>query len=168
MEQKPCVFCGIVSKQILSNIVYEDDVSIAFLDVAPRSKGMTIVVPKQHYKEFDENFELSQKILQSALIVAEMVKQALQPKSISLSIIPSEAVPHFHARIYPVYENEMPLVENQPIQVSEEDLKIIAEKIKAVRVVVKKEEKVEEPKIPEEKTRSPEEIFWIKRSMDLA
>lgn len=166
MEQK-CVFCAIVSKQVPAKVVYEDDNSTAVLDIAPRSTGMTLVVPKQHLRDFDENFELSTKVFSSALIVAEMVKQALQPKAVSISIMPSE-MQHFHIRIYPMYENEIPLIENQPKKVSEEELNAVAEKIKSIKINLKKEvkeEKVEEK--PKEKERSKEDIYWIKRAMQL-
>lgn len=43
-----CVFCKIVSRKIPSQIVYEDDNYIAFLDKAPFSEGHTLVCPKAH------------------------------------------------------------------------------------------------------------------------
>jgi len=166
-----CIFCGIANKSIASKIVYEDDFSIAFLDRYPRSRGMAIVVPKHHYKDFDENFELSFKVFESAITVAEMLKQSLEPRSISISIIESPEVPHFHIRVYPVYEDQIPLVENRPIPINEMELESIAEKIRGVKVEIRKTEEVkekpkEEPK-KEEKPRSKEEIYRLKRSMEI-
>ena len=43
-----CIFCGIVGRKAPSNIVYEDDKYIAFLDAFPFSRGHTLVCPKQH------------------------------------------------------------------------------------------------------------------------
>lgn len=164
-----CIFCGIASKSIASKIVYEDDFSIAFLDRYPRSKGMTIVIPKQHFKDFDENFELSFKIFESAITVAEMLKQALEPKSISMSIIESAEVPHFHIRVYPVYEDQIPLVENRSVPTNDIELEEVAEKIRGVKVEIRKTEEIkEEPKeVKEEKPRTKEEIYWLKRSMEI-
>lgn len=161
MVEQKCLFCAIVNKQISAKVVYEDDNSLAVLDIAPRSKGMTLVIPKKHYKDFSENLELSTKIFSSALIVAEMVRQALQPKDIEISILPSE-VQHFHVRVYPVYEDEIPLVETTPKQMTEKELDEIAEKIKAV--ITRKEVKEEKP---EEPKRSEEDIFWIRREIEL-
>ncbi len=165
MEQK-CVFCAIASKQIPAKIVYEDDNTVSVLDINPRSTGMTLVIPKQHLKDFDENFELSTKVFSSALIVAEMVKQSLQPKAVSISIMPSE-MQHFHIRIYPMYENEMPLIENQPKKVGEQELNDVAEKIKSIKISLKKEVKEEVVEKPKEKERRKEDIYWIKRAMQL-
>jgi len=168
--QKPCVFCGIASKAIPSKIVYEDDFSIAFLDINPRSRGMTIVAPKQHYKEFNENFELTFKVFESAIIVAEMLKQALEPKSVSMSIIESPEVPHFHIRLYPVYEDQIPLVENKSIPTNDIELENIAERIRGVKIEIRKREepeKVVKKEEIKEKPRSKEEINWLKRSMQI-
>lgn len=163
MEQK-CLFCGIVNKQIPAKIIHEDENSISILDINPRSKGMTLVIPKKHYKDFSEDFELSTKTFNSALIVAETIRQALQPKDIEISILPSE-IQHFHIRVYPVYEDEIPLVETQPKQITEKELDEIAEKIKAVRTIEKEEVKEEEK--PEEPKRSEEDTYWIRRETEL-
>jgi diadenosine tetraphosphate (Ap4A) HIT family hydrolase len=104
------------------------------------------------------------KVLQSALIVAEMIKQSLQPKSINFSLIPSESVPHLHVRVYPVYEDQIPLIENRPQQTTEQELNEIAEKIRAARIETKKEVKEEEKPIEH----TEEEAYWIRREIDLA
>ncbi len=161
-----CIFCEIVKGNVKSKIVHEDEISLAFLDINPRSKGMTIVIPKQHYEKFDENFEVCARVFLSALIVGEKIKQALNPKEIIFSIIPSEIVKHFHIRIYPVFD-EIPLKEAKPLIVSEEELESIAEKIRSIRIELKeeKEEKIEEKK--EERERSEEEVYWIKRDFEI-
>ena len=43
-----CVFCRIVQGKEPGNVVFEDDRYIAFLDIAPFSKGHTLVCPKKH------------------------------------------------------------------------------------------------------------------------
>ena len=43
-----CLFCKIVSQEIKAEIIYEDEFSLAFLDVHPRSSGHTVVIPKKH------------------------------------------------------------------------------------------------------------------------
>lgn len=47
-----CVFCKITKKEIPAEIIYEDDKVIAFLDVNPVCLGHTLVLPKEHYKDF--------------------------------------------------------------------------------------------------------------------
>lgn len=43
-----CVFCKIVSGRLPSNVVYQDEKYIAFLDIAPFSLGHTLICPKKH------------------------------------------------------------------------------------------------------------------------
>ena len=165
-----CVFCDIVNKKTKAFVVYEDLNSIAFLDIMPRSTGMTLVVPKQHYMEFDENLESSTSTFQAAQIVAKKIKKALNPITIDFSIIPSKEVPHFHIRVYPVYENEIPLVENQSKQATEQELNDVAGKIASVHVELPKKDtnlpEVKEQQ-PAETGRSKEDVYWIKRESEV-
>ena len=137
-------------------IIYEDNFSVAFLDIKPRSKGMTLVVPKKHYKEINEEIDSSINCFKASLIVSEKIKKALNPKFIALSILPSE-IEHFHIRLYPVFE-QIPLFEGNPIPMDKKELEEIAKIIKNVKLIEEeKEEKVEEKK------RSEEEVEWIRR-----
>ncbi len=43
-----CLFCRIVAGEIPSRRVYEDDLAIAFLDIAPWQLGHTLVIPRRH------------------------------------------------------------------------------------------------------------------------
>ena len=168
MEQK-CIFCAIAAKQIPAKIVYEDEHSVSILDIAPRSTGMTLVIPREHLKSFDQNLIVSKQIYSSALKVSKMIRKALNPKDISMSIIPSE-LQHFHIRIYPVFENEVPLIENQPRKASEEELNSISERIRAVKIVedIKHENKdVEKKEKPKTKKDDDKDVSWIKRAIQL-
>jgi len=49
-----CVFCKIARKEIKSKIVYEDDVVIAFEDVAPQAPVHTLLIPKEHKTSINE------------------------------------------------------------------------------------------------------------------
>ena len=46
-----CIFCKIASGQIPSAKIYEDEVVVAFLDIAPISDGHTLVMPRQHFEK---------------------------------------------------------------------------------------------------------------------
>ena len=41
-----CVFCKIVKGELPTNLVYEDDVVMAILDISQATKGHTLVIPK--------------------------------------------------------------------------------------------------------------------------
>jgi len=169
-----CIFCKIARKEIPALIVQEDEDSVAFLDINPRSKGMCIVIPKQHFETFEQNREVSSKLFDKALIVAEKIQKALNPITVFISVIQAQ-VPHFNIRVYPVYKDQIPLIENKPIETTEEELTDTARRILSipvewkgrehVKIIEKRVEKKEEK--PKEQ-RSKEDIDYIKRSMDMA
>jgi diadenosine tetraphosphate (Ap4A) HIT family hydrolase len=43
-----CVFCRIVAGTAPASVVYEDEASVAFLDIRPMTPGHLLVVPRQH------------------------------------------------------------------------------------------------------------------------
>lgn len=45
-----CIFCKIVSGEIPSKKIYEDEYTYAFLDIAKDIDGHTLVIPKKHCK----------------------------------------------------------------------------------------------------------------------
>ena len=49
-----CIFCKIVSKEIPTKILYEDDDTISFLDAFPIAKGHTLVIPKAHFPQIQD------------------------------------------------------------------------------------------------------------------
>jgi histidine triad (HIT) family protein len=168
-----CIFCKIVNREVPSQIVYEDIDCVCVLDINPRSKGMCVVIPKQHLSSFNENLELSSKLFDKALIVAEKIKKSLNPLTVFFSVMPAQ-VPHFHIRVYPVYKDQVPLFENKPIEIEEEELETLAHKIRNATVdwkgreTVKIEEKPKEEKKEEPKNkRSAEDVYWMKRHMQI-
>lgn len=54
MSETDCIFCMIVKKKIPSKILFEDEKTLAFLDIYPIFKGHTIVIPKKHYKNLED------------------------------------------------------------------------------------------------------------------
>ena len=51
-SQNQCIFCSIISKQVPSYIVYEDDKVIGILDINPVTKGHILLMPKEHIPIF--------------------------------------------------------------------------------------------------------------------
>ena len=99
MNEKDCIFCKIVRKELPSNIVYENADFVAFLSIQPESPGHTLVIPKKHYRwvwdvpNVGEYFEVTRKI-------ALAQKKAFNQEFI-LSRIVGEEVPHAHIWVFP-------------------------------------------------------------------
>lgn len=49
-----CIFCRIINKEIPANIVYEDDIILAFHDLDPQAPVHVLIVPKTHIESLDE------------------------------------------------------------------------------------------------------------------
>jgi len=105
-----CIFCKIANKEIPAKIVYEDENTLAFLDINPRSKGHTLVIPKEHYETFDELSEdIAINLTKTIKKVVDILK-SLNPDGYNIlnnnKPIAGQEVPHVHFHIIPRYNNE--------------------------------------------------------------
>lgn len=55
MSTDDCLFCKLISGEIPSKKVYEDDVCYAFDDIEPEAPVHTLIVPKKHYDNLQDN-----------------------------------------------------------------------------------------------------------------
>lgn len=129
-----CIFCKIVAKEIPASVVYEDEKSIAFLDVHPYNQGHTLVVPKKHSKNFLETSDID---LANLSIVAKKVGNAIEKSTsaegIQIRINTHEAggqdVFHTHIHIIPKFFNDSE--KSHPVSYSGNEKEEMAEKIRA-------------------------------------
>ncbi|MHA1781843.1 MAG: HIT family protein, partial [Promethearchaeota archaeon] len=77
MVESECIFCGIIKKRIPSKIIYEDEFSMAFLDIFPISRGHTIIVPKKHYANLEE---IPDNELGNLIVVVKKIANILRKK----------------------------------------------------------------------------------------
>ncbi|MBI4894521.1 MAG: HIT domain-containing protein [Candidatus Aenigmarchaeota archaeon] len=156
-QPRPCIFCAIAEGKIPAKKVYENSDTVAFLDINPRSRGMSVVIPKKHYANMNDEPLTSSNVFQVSQNVVKMIKDSLSPDTVYLSVMPSQEVPHFHVKLYPVYGDERPLSESQAVKASDQDLEAISNSIKSATVNLfsapKGEEKSREPEISEEDAR---------------
>ncbi|MDO8589767.1 MAG: HIT domain-containing protein [bacterium] len=99
MADTNCVFCKIVSGEIPSHKVYEDENFLAFLDINPQSPGHTQVVTKKHHRwvwdvpNAGEYFEVVKKIA--------LAQQKAFGTDFILSKIIGDEVEHAHIWVFP-------------------------------------------------------------------
>ncbi len=95
------IFTKIITGEIPSYKVAEDDNFIAFLDINPNAKGHTLVVPK---KEENKIFDLSKEdysaLMDFSFRVAKALEKSVICKRIGMSVIGLE-VPHVHVHLVP-------------------------------------------------------------------
>ncbi len=106
-----CIFCKIASKEIDSFTIYENDDFLAFLDVAPKSEGHTVVIPKKHFNTIDEldNNNL-EKIGPAIKYVVDLLKKSINPDGFTIGInhgkVAGQAVNHLHIHIIPRFDGD--------------------------------------------------------------
>jgi len=96
------VFSKIISGELPSYIVAQDENHLAFLDINPNVEGHTLVVPK---KEQDKLFDLDKdaylKLMNFSYRVAIALEKTVACKRIGMSVIWLE-VPHVHIHLIPI------------------------------------------------------------------
>ena len=102
-----CIFCQIVSRRSPSNIVYEDERYIAFLDIFPISRGHTLVCPKEHgetiwdmkEKDIAELFQVASKVSKAAVAAMEADGFRFVQNNGEAA---NQVVAHVHVHVIPV------------------------------------------------------------------
>jgi histidine triad (HIT) family protein len=99
-----CKFCQIASGSLASYIVFEDDLSLAFLDARPLFLGHVLLIPKEHIETLAD---LPEKIVgpffRNAQILSRAVEQAMDAEGsfVAINNRVSQSVPHLHVHIVP-------------------------------------------------------------------
>jgi histidine triad (HIT) family protein len=94
-----CIFCQIIKGEIPSYKIYEDAEFIAILDIFPKTKGHTLVIPKKHvpwvwdYPDLGKYFEVVGKI-------ARHLRQ-VSGEEVVRSLVYGVEVPHAHIHLFP-------------------------------------------------------------------
>ena len=100
-----CIFCKIISWEIPSTKIREDDTFFAILDVFPNTKWMTLVMPKTHYDsdlfEINDN-EFYAQYLSAVQKVVNILKKWLKVNRIAM-VMEGTWVNHLHAKLYPLH-----------------------------------------------------------------
>ncbi len=105
------VFEMIINRDIPSTKIYEDDVCIAILDIAPRAKGHTLVISKQVYPTIaDAPTETLAHMMDIVKKVDVKMREALGADGTNVIINNSPAsgqeVPHLHIHVIPRYKDD--------------------------------------------------------------
>ncbi len=96
-----CIFCKIVAGTIPAEKTYEDEKSVAFLDIHPKAPGHTLLIPKEHYTWFEElPDDISDHLFRVAKQLAKTMKQDPAIGYVQLSIVGKD-VPHAHIHLIP-------------------------------------------------------------------
>lgn len=125
------VFTKIIKGDIPCHKVYEDELTLAFLDIHPKTPGHTLVIPK---KQVEFVWDLEDKDYEAVMAtvkkVAKRIKSVLKPPYVG-EIVFGTDVPHAHIHVFPFATSEefrrIPDMNKQP---NHEEFAEIAKKLK--------------------------------------
>lgn len=111
IHMNSCLFCKIVSNEIPSTKIYEDDHVLAFLDIHPVNIGHTLVVPKAHHTNlYDTPDETLAHMMAVAKKLSVAVKNALDVDGINIEMnndpAAGQIIFHTHIHIVPRFEGD--------------------------------------------------------------
>lgn len=96
-----CVFCHQIARE---HFVFEDDVSVAFLDDRPLFPGHVLLIPRQHYETLADLPEaIVGPFFKNVQLLARAVEQAMAAEGsfVAINNRVSQSVPHLHVHIVP-------------------------------------------------------------------
>ncbi|WP_370397849.1 HIT family protein [Tenacibaculum dicentrarchi] len=122
------IFTKIISGEIPSYKIAEDENFIAFLDINPNAKGHTLVVPKkEENKLFDLSKEEYTNLMDFSYRVAKAIEKSIPCKRVGMSVIGLE-VPHVHVHLIPLNTmSDIQFIEK--VKLSEQEFLALSESI---------------------------------------
>ncbi len=101
-----CVFCKIVAGQIPSTRVYEDEHTLAFMDLGQVNPGHVLVAVKKHAASlFELEVAQAEAIARASVKISQAIKKAFEPEGLSVYQANGKAagqtVFHYHVHLLP-------------------------------------------------------------------
>ncbi|MCK5043756.1 HIT domain-containing protein [Candidatus Pacearchaeota archaeon] len=147
-QTQKCAFCSIVSGEIKSYNIDENELAIAILEINPISEGHILVIPKKH---ISSSKEIPKDIFSFADKIAKRLKTIFKPKEVITSS--ANLFGHEIINVVPVYKNET--IDSERHQAKPEELKNLQESLKEKP----KPKIIKKPKIKKLKA----EKLWLPR-----
>ncbi len=106
-----CVFCKIISKEIPTEVVYDCDDVIAFMDIRPVVRGHVLVVPKVHSADLLETEdEVMVHLMHDVKKVGKAVMKAVNAEGLVVStnkgVAAGQSVFHLHFHLIPRFAKD--------------------------------------------------------------
>lgn len=73
-----CIFCKIISRQVPSQVVAENDSVIVIKDIAPKAPSHFLIIPKKHIRDLKEVSEEDAQLLAEILLMAQQLSKKIE------------------------------------------------------------------------------------------
>ena len=116
---KECVFCKIIRGEIPCCKVYEDDLIIAFLDIAPFNIGHTVIIPKDHQNSITTLDEIyANRIIKMAPKIGVALMRTINAEGFNLFLnngsVAGQTVWHCHMHVLPRFAGDKVVISSEP------------------------------------------------------
>jgi histidine triad (HIT) family protein len=135
MAHEDCIFCKVLAGDIPSERIYEDDHTIAVMDINPWTRGHAVVIPRKHAENL---FEIEDGELEHVALAAKRVATAMRDRlgCDGVNLLQSngaaawQTIFHLHFHVIPRYEDDPLELPTRPKPASPEELAEVAREIR--------------------------------------
>ena len=118
---KECVFCKIIRGEIPCCKVYEDDLILAFLDIAPFNIGHTVIIPKDHQNSITTLDEIyANRIIKMAPKIGVALMRTINAEGFNLFLnngsVAGQTVWHCHMHVLPRFAGDKVVISSEPLK----------------------------------------------------
>jgi histidine triad (HIT) family protein len=111
MADQDCIFCKILAGDLPALIVDEDERTIAFMDIAPATRGHALVIPRAHSTDL---LTIEPEDLAAVALAAQRLgtRAKMRLGAAGVNLLNScgraawQTVFHFHVHVIPRYEDD--------------------------------------------------------------
>lgn len=100
-----CLFCRIISGELQSDVVYQDDEFFAFKDINPQAPTHVLIIPKTHFDSLVEMSDQQEKLLGRLIIIAKKLAEKERVAKSGYRLVLNcgfeggQVVPHLHLHL---------------------------------------------------------------------
>ena len=135
MADPDCIFCKIVSGEIPSHKIDEDERTLSFMDINPWTRGHALVIPKEHSRNL---FDIEQDDLAATAAGAQRLAIKMRDRlhCDGVNVLQSnepvamQTVFHYHVHVIPRYEDDGLRLPAHPKPSEHEELAALAEELR--------------------------------------
>jgi histidine triad (HIT) family protein len=106
-----CIFCKIISGELPAEIVDQDELTVAFMDISPATPGHALVVPRAHVRNL---LEIGSEDLLATMLTAQRLarRETERLRAAGVNLLNAcgaaawQTVFHFHVHVIPRYEGD--------------------------------------------------------------
>ena len=130
-----CIFCKIVAGELPSEVVHEDEHTIAFMDSNPWTRSHALVIPRRHSRNlYDVDDDDLARVAAAAKRLARRMRDALGCDGVNLlnscEAAAWQTVFHTHLHVIPRYDDDPLRLPGQPRAPDEGELSRVAQELR--------------------------------------